>query len=310
MPAKINLRLIWVCVWLGAILAACRPQAGGPAPAAPTPGPTGTPLAAEVTPSWTADAAQTLAGAVETLSNATSFTMNGHSTRAYQIFVADGTTRRVYGEFIDRCDVIRLPALKVHCNHQYRFAPGDDFIQSDSYAYQQDGTYYTRQVEAGVAAPAQETSLDAIEPFANDVYATLMTYAGAAKFVGASDGVAVYRLEHPVWYQLNSAIGFADLGFLAMQADGEQLIQSYVAEHYPGVKTVLFTLFVDVHQNVVTRVEVDDREFMTSLWAEVHRALLEQGATTETLSRYEVLEENGSEFSFEDYNQVQDFAIP
>jgi hypothetical protein len=138
----------------------------------------------------------------------------------------------------------------------------------------------------------------------------LVTYSDQARFVAQSDGVAVYVLDHPKWYILEGAIGFADLGFLHGQENGEQFVEQYVAEHYPNVETIVFTIYVAVDEGVITRVKVDDRDFMASLWAEVDRALIEQGAEAETLTRYVIMDENGAEYFFSNYNQVQDFEIP
>jgi len=38
--------------------------------------------------------------------------------------------------------------------------------------------------------------------------------------------------------------------------------------------------------------------------------LIEQGAEAEALTRYVIMDENGSEYFFSHYNQVQDFEIP
>jgi len=125
--------------------------------------------------------------------------------------------------------------------------------------------YFTRFVENSVTGAAEEIDLQWIEPIGGDVYQTLVTYSDQAKFVTEKDGVAVYIIEHPKWYKLKGAIGFAGLGFLHMQENGEQLVEQYVAEHYPNVKTILFTIYVAVDEHLITKVEVDDRDFMVSM---------------------------------------------
>jgi hypothetical protein len=254
-------------------------------------------------------AAEVLESAVANLLHAASFEMAAHEVTAYQIIGADGETRQVYGEFNTSYAVIRVPMLKVHGNHEYRYDPLADFIKYDSYSYQEDGQYFTRLLETSVTSAAEEIDPRWIEPFAGDVYQTLATYSDHADFVTESDSVAVYVLEHPKWYILERAIGFADLGFLHGQENGEQLVEQYVADHYPNIDTFVFRIYVAIDERVITRVEVDSRDFIVSLWGEVDRALMEQGVEAESLTHYEVMDENGSEYLFSNYNQVQDFEI-
>jgi hypothetical protein len=255
------------------------------------------------------NAAEFLESAIANLLNAASFEMAAHEVRAYQAIYANGETRQIYGEFNTNYAVIRVPSLKVYGNHEYRYDPQTDFFRYESYTYGMNGQYFTQLYEASITSSAKEIDLQWIEPFASDVYQTLVNYSDRARFVKESDGIAVYILDHPKWYILEGAIGFADLGFLHGQENGEQFVEQYVAEHYPNVKTIVFTIFVAVDEGLITRVEVDDRDFMTSLWAEVDRALVEQGADTETLTRYVIMDENGAEYLFSNYNQVQDFEI-
>jgi hypothetical protein len=138
----------------------------------------------------------------------------------------------------------------------------------------------------------------------------LVTCSSQAEFETESDGVAVYILDHPEWYRLERAVGFADLGFLRAQENGEQFVKEYAAEHYPNVKTVRFTIYVAINEQVITKVLVDDSDFMDSVWADVDRALIERGEKPENLTRYEVMNENGAEYLFSNFNQVQDFEIP
>lgn len=271
--------------------------------------PTVTATAIRSEPPISSNEAEVLESAVANLLNATSFEMAAHDVRAYQIIGANGETRQVYGEFNTNYAVIRLPMLKVYGNHEYRYDPQAGFFRYDSYTYQENGQYFTQLFETSVTSAAEEINLQWIEPFAGDVYQTLVTYSDQASFVTESDGVAVYLLDHPKWYILEGAIGFADLGFLHGQENGEQFVEQYVAEHYSNVETIVFTIYVVVDERVITRVEVDNRDFMASLWAEVDRALIEQGAEAEALTRYVIIDENGSEYLFSNYNQVQDFEF-
>jgi hypothetical protein len=271
--------------------------------------PTSTAMAIRSEPLPSSNAAKVLESAVANLLNAASFEMAAYEVRAYQIIGANDETRQVYGEFNTNYAVIRLPVLKVYGNHEYRYDPQADFFGYDSYTYQENGQYFTQLFETSVTSAAEEIDLQWIEPFAGDVYQTLVTYSDQARFVTESDGVAVYILDHPKWYTLEGAIGFADLGFLHGQENGEQFVEQYVKEHYPNVETIVFTIYVAVAERAITRVEIDDRDFMASLWAEVDRALIEQGAEAETLTRYAIMDENGSEYLFSNYNQVQDFEI-
>jgi hypothetical protein len=256
------------------------------------------------------DAGELLESAVANLQNAASFQMAAHEIRAYQIIDTGGATTMVYGEFDTNYTVIRLPTLKVHASYEYRYDPHADFIAYDSYMYQENGNYFTRLIEASVVSDAEEIDFQRLEPFSSDMYQTLLTYSNQAEFVTVSNGIAVYVLEHPEWYRLEGAIGFADLGFLHGQENGEQLIRQYVEEHYPNVKTLRFTLYVAVDEQVIARVVVDDEDFMASIWAEVDRALIERGADPDSLTRYEVMSVNGAEYLFSNYNHVQDFEIP
>ena len=252
---------------------------------------------------------QILESAVLNLMNATSFKLSAHEVRAYQVIKANNETRQVYGEFNTNYAVIRLPFLKVHATHEYRYNPQTEFSSYESYTYQENGRFFTQLFGNSITRVVEEVEFQQIEPFSGDVYQTLIHYADQARFVRDRDGLAVYVLDHPKWYTLEGAIGFADLGFLHGQENSEQLIEQYVAVHYPNVKTIVFTIYVAVDENWITRVEVNDNDFMASVWAEVDRALVEQGAKVESLSRYVIMDENGAEYSFSHYNQVQDFEI-
>jgi hypothetical protein len=271
---------------------------------------TATATASGSEPPVSSNAGEILNRAVTNLLNATSFEVSVYDVRAYQIIHPNGETSLVYGEFSAVYEVIRLPALKVHGSHEYRYDPQADFQEYDSYTYQEDGKYLSRIVD--ISSPGDEMEIDPgqIEPIAGDVYSTMVNYSDQAEFIRESDGIAVYILEHPEWYTLQGAIGFADLGYLYMQEDGEQLVEQYVAEHYRDVKTILFTIYVAVDEQLITKVEVNDRDFMVSVWEEVDRALIEAGEKPETLTRYEVMDVNGAEYLFNNYNQIQDIEIP
>jgi hypothetical protein len=315
-----------ICTFASMLLVACSTSVTPPAtttpPVAQTPLPTttktepvsaSTATAAVIGPESpiSGDAGELLKSAVANLQNATSFRMAAHVVRAYRVIAPSGATHMVvYGEFNTNYAVIRLPTLKVHANYEHRYDPQDDFVRSESYTYQENGKYFIRFVEASAASYVEEIDLQHIEPIAGDVYQTLVTYSDQAEFVTESDGVAVYILNHPEWTRLEGAVGFADLGFLRAQENGEQLVKQYAAEHYPNVKTIRFTIYVATNEQVITRVVVDDRDFMASVWAEVDRALTEHGEKPENLTRYEVMSANGAEYVFSDYNQVQDSAIP
>jgi hypothetical protein len=315
-----------VCIYVSMFLAGCSTSVTTPAistsPVVETPLPAVVKTEAVLTPKATAaeigqeslissNAGELLESAVANLQYVVSFQMAAHAVRAYRAIEPSGATRMVvYGEFYSDYAVMRLPTLKVHATYEDRYDPQDDFIKYESYTYQENGKYFTRFVEASIASDVQEVDLQRIQPMAGDVYQTLVTYSSQAEFVTESDGVAVYILDHPEWYRLEGAVGFADLGFLGLQENGEQLIKQYAADHYPNVKTVHFTIYVAIDEQVIVKVLVDDSDFMDSVWAEVDRALIEGGEKPENLTRYEVMSANGAEYLFSDYNQVQDFEIP
>jgi hypothetical protein len=252
-----------------------------------------------------------LDSAAANLRNALSFQLAAHVVRAYRVIEPSGATKMVvYGEFNIEYAVVRLPTLKVHATHQDRYDPQADWIEYESYTYEENGKYFTRFVEASMASDLQEIDPQHIQPMAGDVYQTLVTYSSQAEFVTEHDGVAVYSLDHPEWYRLEGAVAFADLGFLRSQENGEQLVKEYAAEQYPNVKPIRFTIYVAIDEQVITKVLVDDRDFMVSVWADVDRALIERGANPEDLTRYKVMPANGAEILFSKYNQVPDLKIP
>jgi hypothetical protein len=312
---------ILMSVFLAGCSASATAQVISTLPATQTPLPTAletesamistvTPSAIEPEPPVSSNAGEILNSAVTNLLKATSFEVSVHEVRAYQIIDTNGETRLVYGEVTANYEVIRLPVLKVHGSYEYRYDPQADFQKYDSYTYQENGKYINRIIEFSGTGDEVEIDPEQIEPIAGDVHQTLVTYSNQAEFVTESDGIAVYIIEHPEWYKLKGAIGFADLGFLHMQENGEELVEQYVAEHYLNVKSILFTICVAVDEQLITEVEVNDRDFMVSIWGEVDRALIEHGEKPENLIRYEVMEVNGAKYIFSRYNQVQDFEIP
>jgi hypothetical protein len=273
--------------------------------------PTATAAEIEQEPLIPSSAGELLKSAVANLQKAASFQLAAHAVRAYRVIEPSGALKMVvYGEFNTEYTVMRLPTLKVHATHQDRYDPLADWTEYESYTYQENGKYFTRFIEASMDSYVQETDLQYIQPMAGDVYQTLVTYSSQAEFVAETDGVAVYVLDHPEWYRLEGAIGFADLGFLGSQENGEQLVKEYAAEQYPNVKPIRFTIYVAMDEQVITKVLVDDRDFMVSVWADVDRALIERGANPEDLTRYEVMPANGAEVLFRKYNQVQDVETP
>ncbi len=315
-----------ISIFLTFFLVGCDGRAStpiiSPSPATRTPQPSATivissraPIALptetpRVIPSPSDDWDDILRRAVVNLQEATSFELSAHEVRAYRITGVGGDTELVYGEFNSNLAVIRSPALKVNGSYEYRYDPQAEFFKYSIYAYQENEKFYTRLVEDLVVGDAEEIDPGRLEPFAGDVYQTLVNYHDQADFVGEQDGTVVYRLEHPEWYRLQRAIGFANLGFLSMQENGDRLIEQYVSEHYPDVKTVSFTIVVNGKEGTITKVGVDDRDFMYSIWAAVEKALIEQGTEVDTLPTYQVTDANGAEYFFHNYNQVQAFEIP
>ncbi|MGB3716522.1 MAG: hypothetical protein WA996_19050, partial [Candidatus Promineifilaceae bacterium] len=110
--------------------------------------PTVTIPATKSEPTISSNEGEILDKAVTNLLNATSFELSAHEVRAYQIIDAEGETRAIYGEFNTNYEVIRLPALKVHGVHEYRYDPQSDFLKFDSYTYQDGGKYLTHLDEA------------------------------------------------------------------------------------------------------------------------------------------------------------------
>lgn len=261
-------------------------------------------------PAHLLDTQDLLERAVANLLDADSFEMSVKEIRAYQSTQVDGAVHLIYGEFTTLHTVILSPALKVHSHYEYRYDAQSDFFMDDSYSFERDGRYFTQLVEDSSSGELQEIDYSQIQPMAGDLFQTLVKYAPQAEFLSEQDGIAVYTLLHPHWYELAGAAGFADLGLLLGQENGEALVEQYVQTHFPGVQSVRFTLYVSVTEQHIVKVVVDDRDFMYSVWAEIDRALIEQGADKASLTVYEVLDENGAEYRFEHYNAAADFDIP
>jgi hypothetical protein len=250
-----------------------------------------------------------LSEAVKNLVKAASFEMTVHEVISYQGISAYGNSNPVYGEFLSNYAVIQRPLLKVYGQHEYRYAPQTDYIRYDSYSFQQNNKYFIQLFEPTGNSTPKEVEFRSIAPFSSDVYQTLIAYSDQARLVTETDSLAIYFLEHPEWFHLESAIGFADLGFLHGQENGEQLVEQYAAGHYPNVEPIEFTIYVNVDDLLISKVEVDNRAFMHSVWAEVDRALIEQGAEVKSLTEYVISDNHRAEYLFNNYNQVQDFDL-
>lgn len=314
MKAKLITAL--VCVLVGIMLAGCEHTADIPiiTTSAATREPTPTTLKTSAIHTPTLPDGNhpqaILADAIANLKAADSFEIKVREVRAYHILQPNGATRLVYGEFDTRHAVIRSPSLKVRSEHNYRYDPQSDFHTYTSYLFQENGGYFTKRIEDAVVSSAEGIQIGLSEPLGGDVYQTLITHAGQAECETISADIATFTLDHPKWHQLKMAIGIADLGFLYGQQDGAGLVEQYVKDNYPGVQTIRFTIHVSLKERAITKVEIDDSDFLTSLWAETNRALVEQGADPASLSRYAVLDENMAEYHFGNFNHVHDFDIP
>lgn len=310
----------WMCFWL----AGCSPEVQPSSTASPVSKtsvaateaePTGffpsssTPTV-NTSPAHLLDTQDLLERAVANLLDADSFEMVVKDIRAYQSTRSDGTVHLTYGEFNTWHTVIFSPTLKVHSHYEYRYDTQSDFFMNDSYSFERDGRYFTQLVEDSASGELQEMDYTQTQPMAGDLFQTLVKYARQAEFLSEQDGIAVYTLLHPHWYELAGAAGFADLGLLFGQENEDASLEQYVQTHFPGVQTVRFTLYVSVTEQHIVKVVVDDRDFLYSVWAEIDRALIEQGADKASLTVYEVLDENGAEYRFERYNAAVDFDIP
>ena len=259
---------------------------------------------------WSGNTDDLLKSAVQTLQQANSFHIEAHETRAYQAKPANGEETIVYGDFFMEVDVLRTPTLKIHTLQSYRYTPEASFETDESFTVQMNDLYEYQTIENGQLLTTETIEVDQVEPFTGDVYQTLIHFSDQSVFVGENDGQAIYVLDHPQWYILNGPLGFADLGIMKMLGMSETEIKQYALENYPSAKPIRFTIYVSIKEQTITKVVVDDKDFMLSIWEDVDRVLIERGEAPENLTHYTILEENISEYLFRDYNQVQDFTIP
>jgi hypothetical protein len=248
--------------------------------------------------------------AVDRFVEASSIQMNSHEVISYQGMAADGSVNAVYGEFNALYDILRDPEMKVHVQSQFRYGPDAAFTGEEYYLYEQGDSAYRLTLNDDEMPFIEEIGGQSVDSLLGDVYQTVLQYGKQAQFISQGDGEVVYVLDHPAWYTLQGAVGFADLGLLAMQPDGAELVKDYVEQAYPDVQTVRFILHVSIANQVITKVEMDNRDFMLSFWNAYNQALVDQGADPEQLTRYEIQPEHGSEFLFSSYGQVSDFDIP
>jgi hypothetical protein len=312
---------ILICVFISFMLAGCGPANNSPTseidPSTEMQQPiqtseitsTQNPGQADVA-SWSGNTDDLLRAAVQTLEQANSFHIEAHETRAYQAMPANGEAATIYGDFIMNYDVFRSPTLKIHTIQSYRYDPEAGYESDESFTVQLNDQYVYQTMENGQLLTAETIDFDQIEPLAGDVYQTLIHFSDQFVFVGEKDGQAIYVLDHPQWYVLKGALGFADLGMLKMLGMNDTEIKQYALENYPSAKPIRFTLYVSIKEQTITKVVVDDKDFMLSIWEDVDRALIERGEAPENLTDYTILEDNISEYLFRDYNQVQDFTIP
>lgn len=270
---------------------------------------TATPTEIKQEPLNSSTAAELLESAVANLRNAKSFELSSHDIVSYKTFNDEGPGI-VYGEFIRNFNVIQYPSLKVKEVNEYRYDPQGDYYSYERFLYQEDDKYYLLHIEDGAISNVGEVFPHDLEPLTGDVYQTLVNYSDYAVFISEIDGLAVYILDHPTWYKLSRGISFANLGFLTTQAEGEQLLREYVADAYKYVETIRFTIYVSIGDQLVTRVSVDPKDFMLSVWAEVERASVEAGMGISYMPLYEVMEECGTEHIFGEFDQIQDIKIP
>ena len=158
----------------------------------------------------------------------------------------------------------------------------------------------------------QKTVIEAgqMEPFAGDVYQTLLNYYEDAIFIKQEGNIAEFRLTHPAWYKLKGALAFANLGLFIGMENGDQVIQQYLSDHFQNVASPVFTIYLDIETETITCVKIDDRDFMTSIWASVDQELLKINGEEQALTKYRVLDENSSTYYFNNFNQAEDFEIP
>ncbi len=261
-------------------------------------------------PTQTISKADILAQAVNNLQNASSFHLSSQSVRSYKTTSPDHSTQLIYGEDNRECQVIHYPQIKVTCSQSYRYSPEEPFSSTTIHYWQQDQNFFMQEeTEDGLT---QRAAIDEsqIDPLSGDVYETLAAYYKEAKFIKQDNGIAEYELVHPAWYKLNSALGFANLGLFIGMQDNDQTVQQYLQDHYQYVNPPIFSIFVNLDTVQISKVSIDDRNFMTSIWASIDEELLKENRGTTELTKYEILESNASTYFFNNYDQVADFQIP
>jgi hypothetical protein len=248
--------------------------------------------------------------ALDRFIEAASFQMSFDEIVSYHGIAADGMVTEVYGDFESVYDVLREPEPKVRVQSQFRFSPAADFTDETYYGYEEDSKAYMLTFDSEGQPRVEELRGQILETLLGDVYSTVLEYGAQAQFTEQDTDEAIYTLDHPAWYTLQSAVGFADLGFLAMQEDGAELVKDYVEHAYADVQTVRFILHVSVADQAITEVELDNRAFMLSFWDAYNQALVDQGADLAQLTSYEIQPEHHTQFLFGSYNQVPDFTLP
>ena len=273
----------------------------------------GASLRTEVLPTLTPtplDTQALLQTAVDHFTEAASFQMSLDEIVSYHGIAADGAVTEVYGEFTSIYDVLCEPEPKVRVQSQFRYNPGADFTDEEYYGYEEAGSALLLTFDSEGQPIVEELNGQMLETLLGDVYSTILQYGAQALFTEQEAGEVIYTLDHPIWYTLKSAIGFADLGLLAMQEDGAELVKDYVEQAYPDVKTVRFILHISIADQTITEVELDNRAFMLSFWDAYNQALVDQGVDPAQLTRYEIQPEHHTQFLFSSYDQVPDFTLP
>lgn len=309
LPMKTRYCILFFLV-LAFLCGACR----SPSPSISTPTentvtPADIPILSSATPT-PVDPQALLQRAIDHFIEADSFQMTSHQITAYRGITAEGIVNTVYGEFNTVSDVLGDPEVKVHVQSEFRYSPGSDFTGEEYYFYEQEGAVFRLSLDGEGQSSIEPIGDGSMEYLLGDAYQTVLQYGKQAQFMAQEADEVVYMLDHPAWYTLQSAIGFADLGFLAMQPTGDELVKDYVEQVYPTVQTVRFVLYVSIAEQVFTKVEMDNQDFMQSFWDAYDQALIDQGADSEQLTQYEILPDHGAEFIFSNYDQVPDFDLP
>ena len=248
--------------------------------------------------------------AVDHFVEALNFRMSTHEVVSYQAIAADGTTRMIYGEFKTNYDYLRDPEAKVRVGSQFRYGPDSDFIDEEYYLFEEEGKAFILTFEEDGVPVVEETGGEKVDKLVGDAYQAVLQFGKAAQFTEQDGDELVYTLDHPEWYTLQGAIGFADLGLLYAQPDGEKLVKEYAMEMYPDLQPVRFVLYVSITDEVITKVELDNRAFMLSFWDAYDQALIDHGADPAQLTKYDIQPEHGTTVLFSDYDEVPDFDIP